>query len=273
MFPVLARFNGWSISTIGVLYTLAFLLAFLWSLRRAPTFGITKQTVCDITIISMLSFLVGARAYYVLLHWSHFKGDFLGIFNIFRGGTAQYGGVLLFIVALAIYARSKKLPISALSLTFSAPFFLGVAVGRLGCFANGCCFGLPTSSFLGVQYPAWCQASQMGRKIIESSANASILENVSNNVFVPTMHPTQLYSAAGALICLGTVLWLERKTANPMIVALSSVGLLGLLRLVVDHFRYYESSASCAGLPINSWISLALLGGALVIRLSLLRGK
>ena len=267
MYPVLIRFNGWSVSTLGVLYTLAFLLGFLWSLRRAPRYCVSRATVCDVTILIMLSFLVGSRVYYVLCHWAQFKIDLGSIFKIFRGGTAQYGGVLLSIIALVVYSRLKKISITDLAVTITPPYFLGMAIGRLGCFANGCCFGLPTSSFIGVHYPAWCQASRVARRVLESSANGFLLGDAGNDVFVPAIHPTQLYSAAGALICLGIVLWLERKTADPFIVAVASVGLLGLLRLVVDHFRYYESSALCAGLPINSWISLALLSSALVIRI------
>ena len=268
MFPVLAKFNGWSVSTLGVLYTLAFLLAFLWSLRRGPTYGISKQTVCDITIISMLSFLVGSRAYYVLLHWSRFKGDLVGIFDIFRGGTAQYGGVLLLVVALAAYARLKRLSIASLGSTLSAPFFLGVAFGRLGCFANGCCFGLPTSSFLGVHFPPWSQASRVGRMLLENSADVAFPGNAGADVLVPALHPAQLYSAAGALLCMGFVLWLQRRTINPVALSAVPIGLLGLLRLVVDQFRYYEPSMMYAGLPTNSWISLVLIGSsvALVVR-------
>ena len=265
MFPVLAKFNKWFISTLGVLYTLAFLVAFLWSLRRGPTFGINKQNVCDITIISMLSFLMGSRAYYVLLHWSHFKGDPVEIFDIFRGGTAQYGGVLLFVVALTAYARLKKLSIASLGSALSAPFFLGVAVGRLGCFANGCCFGLPTSSFLGVHFPPWAQASRAGRRLLETAEDVHLPGNNGADVFVPAVHPAQLYSAAGALICMGIILWVQRRTTCTVLVISVSIGLLGLLRLVVDQFRYYDTSAFFLGLPINSWISIVLLCASLTL--------
>lgn len=270
MFPVLFRYNDWSVSTLGVLYTLAFLISFLWSLRRAPANGISRHAICDITIITMLSFLVGSRLYYVLLHWSRFKGDLLGIVDIFKGGTAQYGGVLLMVVSLALYARLKRLPLAVLGSVFSAPFFLGLAVGRLGCFSNGCCFGLPTASFFGVHFPPWSQASRVGRKLLETAEDVSLPGNTVADVFVPGIHPVQLYSSAGALICMGIVLWVQRRTSNAMLVVIVSMGLLGLLRLVVDQFRYYETSVVFLGLPINSWISIVLLCTSLTIGISLL---
>lgn len=265
MYPVLVRFNGWHISSLGFLYTLAFLLAFLWSLRRAQAFGISKQAVCDVTIIAMLSFLVGSRAYYVMLHWSRFRDDPIGILDIFRGGTAQYGGVILLVAALFAYARLKRLSIARLGSTLSAPFFLGIAVGRLGCFANGCCFGLPASSFLGVHFPPWSQASRIARELLEDAAEVSIPGNTGTDVFVPAVHPTQLYSAAGALLCMGIVLWVTKKGGRPRTISGITLGLLGLLRLVVDRFRYYDPSMMHAGIPTNSWISLILIISSVVI--------
>ena len=174
-------------------------------------------------------------------------------------------------IAIVAYTRLKKISTSALGTALSAPFFLAVAVGRLGCFANGCCFGLPTSSFLGVHFPPWSQASRVGRRLLEDSAIVSFPGNAGADVFVPAVHPTQLYSAGGAVLCMGIVLWLRRRAVEDGVIASVSIGLLGLLRLVVDHFRYFEPSTVHAGLPTNSWIGIVFVAVSVLLTAKTLR--
>lgn len=271
MYKVLITFGNWSVSTLGVLYTLAFLIAFLWSLYRAKQFGVSRKAICDITIIALLSFVIGARLYYVILHWARFENDPAGALNIFKGGTAQYGGVIFMVLALVLYSRLRGYSAASLAATISAPFFLAVAIGRLGCFTNGCCFGLPTTSPIGVQFPPWSSASRVGRRLLEDASEVSYPGNDGIDVFVPAVHPTQLYSAFGALICVGLLLWLQRRF-SAAIVSGVSIGLIGVLRLAVDHFRYYEQYKVFSGLPTNSWISLALICAS-IITIVLVRSK
>jgi phosphatidylglycerol:prolipoprotein diacylglycerol transferase len=262
--PVLFRYDGWSVSTLGVLYTLAFLLPFLWSLHRAPAHGLSRQTICDVLIIALPCFLVGSRLHYVLLHWPRFAGDLPAILDVFKGGTAQYGGVLLTLAALALYAHARRVSPAALGAVLAPPFFLGLALGRLGCFANGCCYGRPTTSCLGVRFPPGSHVSRAARRLLEVAGDSARTANGGVGVAAPAVHPTQLYAAAGALACLGIVLWAQRRTRSTTCTICLPIGLLGLLRLAVDRYRNYETSAIVWGWPVNSWISLGLLGVAAI---------
>jgi len=261
VFPVLLRFGDWSVSTLGLLYAVGVLAAFLWALRRAPGMGVARKTVCDAAIITMLGFLAGGRLHYVLQHWARFRGDLPAVADLSRGGTAQYGGIVLMIFGLLLYARWRRQPAADLGAVLAAPVLLAVAIGRLGCYAQGCCFGRPTDGPLGVCFPPDARASRVGRDLLDAGGDGTL---------APALHPTQLYSAGGALLGLLLLVWLQRRGAARGVLVGTALGALGLSRLVVDQFRYYEPSVFFLGWPINCWISATLLcaGVILVVRSS-----
>jgi len=268
MFPELIRFGDWPLRSFGVLYTVAFTAGFLWTLHRSERYGISLTRICTATFLVMLSFALGCRIYFVLCHWQEYRDDWGQAFAFMQRGSAQYGGVFLSILVLGLYARFRRIPYAVLAATFAPPVFLVMAVSRVGCFANGCCFGLPTSSCLGVHYPEGSTAFRVGREL-QTAGTGGSAEQVAT-VNAPAMHPSQLYATLGALVCLALLLWAERRGARTVTLAGMTLALLGALRFTVDRFRYYEESATLVGLPVNTWLSLILVLGGLVI---LWRGK
>ncbi|MFH1845853.1 MAG: prolipoprotein diacylglyceryl transferase family protein [bacterium] len=268
MFPELIRIGDWPLRSFGVLYTIAFTAGFLWTLHRSERYGISLSRICTATFLVMLSFALGCRIYFVLCHWQEYRDDWAQAFAFMQRGSAQYGGVFLSIFALVLYARLRRMSCADLAATFAPPVFLTMAISRVGCFANGCCFGLPTSSCLGVHYPEGSHAFRAGNELLSAETGGQVGHLATANA--PAMHPSQLYASVGALVCLGVLLWIERRGSRSINLAGLSLVLLGALRFTVDRFRYYEESATLLGLPINTWLSLILVLGGMVV---LWRGK
>ena len=121
-------------------------------------------------------------------------------------------------------------------------------VTRVGCFLNGCCYGKPTDSFLGVQFPF--------QTVVGASFNSPI-------------HPTQLYSAATGLVVLALLLALDRRPRPQGQLFAFYLILAGIGRFSIDLLRYYEANAYVMGsFTVSQLISvgLCLVGILLLVR-------
>ena len=119
----------------------------------------------------MLAGIVGARVAYVMANWSHFVAAPSQIFNIREGGIIFYGGLIGACLAFVVYARRHRerlWPLADLAIT-ALP--LGHAIGRIGCFLNGCCYGAPTTMPWAVHaHNALCHPVQL----YETMANLAV---------------------------------------------------------------------------------------------------
>lgn len=162
MHPVLFQIFGKEIYSYGIMTALGFLcaiLTWLWLGRREarpPGFA------ADLGFWLMTSGIVGSRIAYVAANWSHYRAAPLAIIRIDQGGLIFYGGLLLASAALALFARHHRLPLWHLA-DFAIPgLAIGHALGRVGCFLNGCCYGRPAGDhFCGVIFPPVCEPGKL----------------------------------------------------------------------------------------------------------------
>ena len=162
MHPVLFHIFGKAIYSYGIMAASGFLaaiLTWLWLGRREvrpPGFA------ADLGFWLMSSGIIGSRIAYVLANWSYYRTAPLEIIRIDQGGLIFYGGFLLACMALVLYARHQRLPLWHLA-DFAIPgLAIGHALGRVGCFLNGCCYGRPAGgAFCGITYPPVCEPGRL----------------------------------------------------------------------------------------------------------------
>lgn len=135
-------------------YALIILTGFLAGLALAAfgceKRGIKKDHVWDIALIGIIAGIIGARIYYVLFSPSEFKDNILGIFKIWEGGLAIYGGIIGAIIAMAIYCKKQKINfLNALDVCCIG-LLLGQSIGRWGNFTNCEVFGRATEAITGM---------------------------------------------------------------------------------------------------------------------------
>lgn len=134
--------DGFDIYWYGVLIASAFLLAFFITNFFCKKRGYKNDLTTDMLIICIIGAIVGARLYYVIFSWSDFyiKGNFIetikNVINIRQGGLAIYGGIIGSILGLAIYSKTKKMPLLSLLDVCAPSLALGQAIGRWGNFFN-----------------------------------------------------------------------------------------------------------------------------------------
>lgn len=156
------------IYSFGIMAAIGFLTALLYWTIIARKEGRPEGFASDIAFWTILSGIIGARLAYVIANFSDYAADPLSIIRIDRGGLIYYGGFVGGIVAMIIYARVRKESLWALGDFVVSGLPLGHAFGRIGCFLNGCCYGLPCDCAYGVYMHG---ASRMPVQLFEASFN------------------------------------------------------------------------------------------------------
>lgn len=230
MHPILFSISGFNIYSYGVALALAFLTATIMSTSRARAVGIHPDRVLDLAIVVVLASIVGARVAYVLSEPSVFDGTLKSLLNIRAGGLAFQGGLAGGILGGVIYCRATKTDGWKLAEVVPGPIAIGYAIARLGgCFMNGCCYGVPTDSPLGVVFP---------------------------NIDSIPRHPTQLYSAFGSLVIFAVLIAVRRHKVFEGFSMFLFVALYAVERFIVEFFRDRPYAISNL-----SWAQLACIVG------------
>lgn len=112
--------------------------------------GIKKDHVWDIALFGILFGIIGARIYYVLFALDEFKDNWLGIFKLWEGGLAIYGGIIGAVITTVVYCKTKKINVLNALDVACVGLLLGQAIGRWGNFMNCEVYGRPTDFVLGM---------------------------------------------------------------------------------------------------------------------------
>jgi phosphatidylglycerol:prolipoprotein diacylglycerol transferase len=162
MHRILFSFDGLNVYSWGFMVALGIVIATIFILKDAQKKNIDPDNLLNIGMFSILCSLIGARVYYVIEHHQDFATNLVSVFYLWDGGLVFYGGLVGF--AIAFYLLTKHYKIDFLSLTdLIAPFLpLAYAIGRIGCFLNGCCYGIVANTPISVVF---ADAHVPGRRI------------------------------------------------------------------------------------------------------------
>jgi phosphatidylglycerol:prolipoprotein diacylglycerol transferase len=255
---ILCHLGPLPIRSYGVMMALAFLVGILIGRRRAAKAGLDPDLIIDLAFFVMLTSIAGARVAYVLAHRDFYLVHPGAILRIWDGGLALYGGVVVGVaVGLLFFVRRGVDPWRGADVV-APSLAMGVALGRIGCFLNGCCFGKPLDRWWGVVFNA-------------PSAAAYEFPGV-------RLHPTQIYESLAALGIFSVLLAVERKKPYDGFLLWLFVILLATFRFLVDPLRAYESSSIVWGggrfaLTTNQLVGLMLIAVSVLFMAHLARKK
>jgi len=242
-------FTPLTVWSYGLMMVIAFLSAVFIIRRLSRNITPDPQLITNAALYSLIAGVVGARLFHVVHYFDRYQGNLLSVFAIWHGGLELVGGVIFAISIIFFYLWYHKLPIRRYLDILAIGLMMALALGRIGCFLNGCCFGKPTNLPWAVRFPYDSPAyqSQVSPNLqrnrpepqLELPADffgyfdkqgrwysglkpykdltpeqKQMLKNDGKYRSLP-VHPTQLYaSASGAVLCL--ILYLFwRKSQNP----------------------------------------------------------
>jgi phosphatidylglycerol:prolipoprotein diacylglycerol transferase len=206
--------------TYGLLVATGVLLGLWISVRNSEKQGINPEHAWNLGIYVVLAGIIGSKVLYIINEW-HTLGH---ISEIFSFSTLQAGGVfsggLLAGLAVAVwYIRKHNIPALAACDAFSPGLALGHAIGRLGCFAAGCCFGKETHHFWGVTF------------------KDQLASSISGTPLGISLQPTQLFEAAVELANFFVLTWmLKRKKFDGQVFSAFLI-LYGTARFFLEFLR------------------------------------
>ena len=237
MLPHLFTIGGYSQSTYGLLVAIGFVIALSLAGRFARQAGLKQEDVLNLGMYCAIAGIAGAK----LLMLTHI-GSVSEIFTTetLRAGGDFFGGLILALIVAAVYMRIKHLPLLPTADVFAPGLALGHGIGRVGCFAAGCCYGVQTRLPWAVTFT-------------DPDANGAPLN--------APIHPTQIYEALAEAVIFGILYWRIRKAHNPgQIIGLYLI-LYGVARFLVEFVRYHEQGNLLGGpLDTSQWIALGLIG-------------
>ena len=132
---------------------LGFVVAIFATRRMCRSVGLDPEVMSNAALYTLIVGMVGARTFFVIHYYDQFRGDFAGVFAVWRGGLEFLGGVIPAIIFLLLYLRLRRLPVRRYFDIMAIGLMLGLSFGRIGCFLNGCCFGRPTDLPWAVRFP------------------------------------------------------------------------------------------------------------------------
>ena len=228
MNPVAFHLGPLTIRWYGILVALGFLAAFVFCLKRARERNMSPDRVSDLLLWVMVGGIAGARLSYVFYEWRQFISDPWEILRVDHGGLVFYGGLVGAVVAVLIWGRIRRMNILELGDILAPAVPLGHAVGRVGCFLNGCCFGHPYEGFCSVRYLPGSAAAhvQSAKDLLESPLAAP------HPVF-----PIQLVAALTNLLLVAVLLWAEKRFGLRYRLFALYMLLYGVTRVVIEFGR------------------------------------
>ena len=247
-------FGGIKIFGYGLMLFIAFIGSMNLAAYLARRNKINPEIIYDLALVVFVGGLVGARLFYVIQYWNVKITSFAEIFQIWKGGIVLYGSIIGGTITFFTYRLFRPFPLLPVLDTIAPALALGIALGRIGCFLNGCCFGdvcqLPWAVSFPEPSPPWVAHASEGR--IGPDQHWSL-----------PVHPTQIYSAIDGFILCGLMLAyypIRRRDGDVMVLLMLTYP---LSRILIEFLRSDER-VFLAGMTISQNISILVFAcGAL----------
>jgi phosphatidylglycerol:prolipoprotein diacylglycerol transferase len=232
-----------TLHTYGVLLALAFVAGLWVANRQARRAGLDPARVTDMAVYVLIGGLVGARLMLLVVEWQYFTRNPRELWSLVQSGGVFYGGLLGALPVAWWYARRHGMDGWTTADVLVPGLAVGQAVGRLGCFAAGCCFGRPASVPWAVTF----------RDPYATRAVGTPLD-------VP-LHPTQLYESAAVFLLFLGLLWLGRRKRFHGQVALAYLFFYAAARFVIEFYR----GDATRGTVLGGWMSTSQFVALLIV--------
>jgi phosphatidylglycerol:prolipoprotein diacylglycerol transferase len=272
MFPELFRipFLNFTLNTYGLLLAVSFITGLYLMARLAERDGLDRNRVYDLGLWVLAASLLGSKLLMIATEWDYYRANPRQIFTLdfFRSGGAFYGGFLAAVIASVIIMRLYHLPWWRTADVFAPGIAIGQAIGRLGCFSAGCCWGKPTTGPLGVHF------SERGHEItgvptmvdhLTDAAQREIwLQKLGGPFAALSLHPTQLYEAAATALIFAFLLWLRRRRQFDGQIVLAYAILYAIARFTIEFWRD-DPRGVIIGLSTSQFIAIMLFIGSVIV--------
>jgi phosphatidylglycerol---prolipoprotein diacylglyceryl transferase len=175
----------------GVLIVIGIFLGLFLVLRLAKKYGVKKDDVYDLVLYAVISSIIGARIYAVLLFLPFYLENPFEIIAVWHGGLAIHGAILGGIVGVLLYCKKKKQRFWMWADLMAPALILGQAIGRWGNYFNQELYGTPTTASWGIPI--------------------DVVNRVEGFTQFEFFHPTFLYESVLNFLIFAILMWMHVK--------------------------------------------------------------
>jgi phosphatidylglycerol:prolipoprotein diacylglycerol transferase len=252
MHPFLLKFGNISIYTYGFFLAAGFAAGLLLAKSEAKRLGQDPDKIMDIAFYLLIAAIIGSRLLYVFTNPEIFLANPLDIIKVWKGGLVFYGGFIAAMITGIILLKKWNMDLWTITDIMAPSIAVGQFLGRIGCFAAGCCYG---------------KICDLPWAIVFNNPDSLA------PVGIP-LHPTQLYHAFSNLIIF-LFLWFYRtrkKFAGQLFWLY--ILLYGITRAFVEVFRGDFRGHVCFGvLSISQVVGLTMAIIAIIVLKTLSKEK
>ena len=241
----------------GIMMILGGCFGAILAILRCAKANISRQDTFLVFLFGAIGLIIGAKLLYTitdigrLWEFRHLLWEDTGAYlnMILGGGLVFYGGLIGGIAAVFIYCKAFKTPFSFFEIMdlYAPSIALMHAIGRVGCFLAGCCYGMHIEGPFGV--------------VFTNSLGAP------NGV---SLLPIQLIeSGLNIILCAALMLYARKKRTPGRVIGLYLV-VYAIMRFTLEFFRGDAIRGFILGLSTSQFISILVLpvGVLLLIRKS-----
>lgn len=244
--PILLKLGPITLRSYGVMIALGVLAGLFWARSEFRRRKLSDDLLYDLTIASIALGVLGARLAFAALNWQSYRTNLLAVPMIWAyGGLSFHGAIIGGILAGLWLSKRYKVSFWKMADAVAPGLALGHSIGRIGCFLNGCCYGIPTTMPWGVRF-----------------------FNPFLGIDTLPSHPTQLYEAVGLFVIFTLLAKYSRQSASkPSYEGSVFVWwaiLYSVLRFVVEYWRAGATAKIVNGLTEAQWLSLFVFVVALI---------
>ena len=244
MHPILIKIGPLTIHTYGVMIASGFLLGLALAVKQAKKQLIEPDKIVDLGFYVLLAAIIGSRLLFVIINAGHYLKNPIDIFKIWEGGLVFYGGVIFAIPTAIWFIRKKGINLGNTADIFAPSLAIAHAIGRLGCFTAGCCYGKHAE----------------GHPLAVTFSDPECLAPTG----VP-LHPAQLYESAGELINFLILIALRKHQSFKGQIFWTYLLTYSVIRFTVEFFRGDEARGFLAGnISISQGISILMFMSAII---------
>ncbi len=240
--PQLFSIGPFTIHWYGIITAVTFLVIILGILKSSPKYGLSRDDLIDLMLITTPVGIIGARIFYVLVNWNYYSLYPEKIYRIWEGGLAIYGGIIVGIITIYLFCRRRKINPLKLLDHVVVYLVLGQSIGRWGNFVNQELFGPNTELPWG-----------MTGNIIQDTI---LKEGYAGVDPLKPVHPLFIYEALWSLIAFFILLWFrKRKKLEGEVFSLYMI-FYGGARFTIDSLRF---DLMVGNININRLIGLVFI--------------
>ena len=223
MFPTLITIGDYPIHWYPVLMALGIVLGGWMVLRGGVSQGYDRAMLFDMCWWLVVGGLVGARVTFIIVDFESqyyaacfdlaaynetypnnplTEPDCGRILRWWNGGLVYYGSIIGGMLTLVWFLRKEGLKLLPIADIIVPTLALGQFFGRIGCLSAGCCWGRPTFTDWGIQFPRGSSVffQHYKQHLIDATATHSA-----------HVHPTQIYDSLCGFVLFFVLLWIQKR--------------------------------------------------------------